>query len=64
MLIWFADRKINISHGRTDCQSRNLHGWQIPAVVSEDIPISMHMEGVYLLRFANSKTAVQMLDIT
>lgn len=64
MLNWFADRKINISRGRTDCQSRNLHRWQIPTVVSEDIPISMHIKGVYSLRFANSKTAVQMLDIT
>lgn len=56
MLNWFA--------GRTDCQIRNLHGWQIPTVVPEDISINMHMEEVYLLMFANSKTAVQMPDIT
>ena len=54
MLNWFADRKINISHGRTDCQIRNLHGWQIPTAVS-DIPIKMHMQEDYLLMFASRK---------
>ena len=64
MLDWFADGKINISHGRTDCQIRNLYGWQFPTAVSEDIPIKMHMQEDYLLMFASRKTAVQMPDIT